>query len=348
MCGDTVDHEGGKRRFFCSAILAADPDARFRNSTRPGAVRLEKSIRIHLLKSTLKPMDKETDVKKLIGSMGLGLLGLFMAGIADAGDELKDQEHGVKKSVPVRQPDGQTRLAILKIIRDAGSRSHKVRVEAYQKWFDRRWVNVYLPLVSGLSFSSGRSRSFSAWALGELCAPDAIEPLSRRALFDEDPAVRRMAADSIKKIGAKMKGRRSLQPFIKALKSKFLGTRIRAATAMGYLGDRRAIPHLVETIEYFGGPGPRVNLFAGRQRAYIRGYGAEVARGAGIARPNVGIVQSGTVLDARVIRTQGRLRIYRKVVLQSLERLSGMSFGDDLRAWCDWHRKQKRKKPDRS
>ncbi len=289
-------------------------------------------------------------MKRFIGSMGLGLLGFIMAGIADAGDELQDQEHGVKISVPVRQPDSQTRLAIRKIIRDAGSRSHKVRVEAFRNWFGRRWENAYLPLVSGLSDPSGRSRSFSAWALGELRVPNAIEPLSRRALFDEDPAVRRMAAESIKKIGAGLKGieHRALQPFVKALKSKFFGTRVRAAMAMGHLGDGRAISYLIESIRPSRGSSPRVNLFVGRQRAYIRGYDVEVASGASIAKPIVGIVQSGTVLDARIISTQRRLKIFRKVVIRSLERLSGMRLGNDVKAWSDWHRKQKRKKPDRT
>ena len=37
---------------------------------------------------------------------------------------------------------------------------------------------------------------------------------------------------------------------------------------------------------------------------------AEVATGAVIAKPVVGIVQAGTVLDARVVRTQGRTRIF--------------------------------------
>ena len=198
-----------------------------------------------------------------------------------------------------------------------------------------------------MTASSGRSRSFSAWALGELRIADAIEPLSRRALFDKDSAVRRIAAESIKKIGASRKGKdsRILQPFIKALRSKFFGTRVRAAMAMGHLGDSRAIPHLIGSLESSTrGSGPRVNLFVGGQRAYIRGYDAEVATGASIAKPNVGIVQSGTVLDARVISAQRRIEVYRKVVICSLEKLSGMSLGKDTKAWRDWHRKQIQKK----
>jgi len=286
---------------------------------------------------------KEVDVKKLAWSFGLGCLALFIAGNAGAEDEHSCREHGVKKSVAIQKPDSQTRLAVLRIIREAGSKDHRVRANAYRQWFSGQRKNTYLPLITGLTYHSGYSRSFSAWALGELRMPAAIEPLSRRALYDEDSAVRRASVDSIKKIGKDLKGGLALEPFLRALNSKFRETRTRAVKVLGDLGDRRAVPYLIDTLEYVGGPGPRVNLFVGRQRAYIRGYDVNVASSASIAKPVIGLVQAGAVLDARVIRTMGRIRVFRKLVIRSLEKISSRSFGEDVRSWRSWYEKEQKR-----
>ena len=129
------------------------------------------------------------------------------------------------------------------------------------------------------------------------------------------------------------------EPFIKATKSRNDEVRIRAVQALGILGSgsRRAVKHLIETLEIVGGPSPRVNLFSGRQTAFIGGYEAQVARGAVIARPHVGVVTEGTVLDARVVRTRQRTRVFLCAVVQALERSSGERFGEDVRAWYNWY-----------
>jgi len=278
---------------------------------------------------------------KWICSFGLGFLLLFVAGSAGAGDGSESTKRGVKKVVSVRPPDRDTRLKILEIVRNAGSKEQKVRVEAVRDWYRHRFDNAFLPLITGLTFSSPRSRSFSAWALGETRNPRAIGALGRRALFDENEVVRRTAVDSIRKIAANRKDATAIQPFLKSLGSPDFGTRIRAARALGNIGDRRAILYLVRTLETTGGPSPRVNIFSGRQVTYIRDYDAEVAQSAAIAEPKVGVVTEGTVLDARIIRTQARTRVYHRVVMRSLEKLSGQRLGGDVKAWRRWYREQK-------
>lgn len=278
---------------------------------------------------------------KWIRSFGLGLVLLFLAGPGVAGDGTKRTERGVKKVVSVRPTDGETRLTILRIVRDAGSKDRQVRIHAVRDWCQHRFHDPFLPLITGLTFSSPRSRSFSAWALGETKNPRAIGALSRRALFDENEVVRRTAVDSLRKIAASRKESAAIRPFLKSLKSPEFGTRIRAARALGDIGDRRAIRYLVRTLTTTGGPSPRVNIFSGRQTAYIRDYDAEVAQSAAIAEPKVGVVTEGTVLDARIIRTQARTRVFLRVIVRSLEKLSGQHFGGDVKAWQRWFRKQK-------
>jgi len=270
----------------------------------------------------------------------LGFILLFLAGPGVAGDGTKRTERGVKKVVSVRPPDRDTRLTILRIVRNAGSKDRQVRIDAVRDWYQHRFHDPFLPLITGLTFSSPESRSFSAWALGEAKNPRAIGALSRRALFDENEVVRRTAVDSLRKISAGRNEPAVIQPFLKSLKSPEFGTRIRAARALGDIGDRRAIRYLVQTLTTTGGPSPRVNIFSGRQIAYIRDYDAEVAQSAAIAEPKVGVVTEGTVLDARIIRMEARTRIYLQVIIRSLEKLSGQRFGGDVKAWQRWSRKR--------
>jgi hypothetical protein len=275
-----------------------------------------------------------------MSSFGLGFLVMLDAGPVVAGDRPDGTERGVRNVVAVRPPDPETRLKILEIVRNAGSKDRRVRVEAIRDWYRHRFDNAFLPLITGLTFSSPQSRSFSAWALGETRNPRAIGALGRRALFDENDVVRRTAVDSIRKIAASQKEPTAIQPFVKSLESPEFATRIRAAKALGDIGDGRAVRYLVRTLTTTGGPSPRVNIFSGRQVTYIRDYDAEVAQSAAIAEPKVGIVTEGTVLDTRIIRTQARTRVYRQVVVRSLEKLSGQRFGDDVKAWRRWYREK--------
>lgn len=270
--------------------------------------------------------------------LGWGILLLLVAGPAAAGDEPKWRVRGVKSAfVPVKRPDRHTRLEILHIVRDAGHRDHAVRTRAFREWCRGDWSNPYLPLVTGLTFSSPRSRSFAAWALGEIDVPNAVEPLRRRSLVDEHATVRRTAIDSLRKL-SRRHNLSVVRPMARSLRTGGEVTRMRAARALGDLGDTRAISYLVDELTIWGGPGPRVNIFAGTRMSYLQGYDVEVAQGAAIAKPRVGVITSGTVLDARVLRTQTRRRVYCEVVIRSLERLSSQRFGDDPAAWIRWHR----------
>lgn len=280
--------------------------------------------------------------------LGLGVLGL-LAATASAGDDPPRPNRakapsrviaarGVKQTrVVIPEVDQQTKLALLNVVRRAGSASHKVRAQAVRAYYrlgaGRR---AFLPLVTGLTFSSSRSRAFAAHALGDLMLPQSVDPLARRALFDRNADVRLASVEGVKKV-ARRWPRESIQPFVSALRSKSFTTKTRAVEALGRIGEPLAVGHLVRQIEVYGGRGPRVNMYAGRQIAYVGDYDAEVAQAATIAKPRVGTIQTGAVLDARVIRTRRRMTIYAKVVRRALERITGAKVGTEPGAWRKWY-----------
>ena len=93
--------------------------------------------------------------------------------------------------------------------------------------------------ITDLKNSDWHTRRKAAFALAELKAVEAVEPLLE-LLNDKNGAVREGAARALGRIGDK----RALQPLIGALKNKSAKARAGAAKGLGYLGDKRAIKPL--------------------------------------------------------------------------------------------------------
>lgn len=254
--------------------------------------------------------------------------------------EAKAPRGVVRAELPKADP--QTRIAILRIARDAGHSSHDVRADAIRRWYRGRYrAEACVPLITALSVGRPRSREFAARALGELMLPNAVRPLASRALADREATVRRSCVASLARMHRRWPDVVA-DPFVRALDRTSLATRARAVDALGAFRHEAAIPVLIREFEYIGGRGPRVNVFAGRQVAYVRDYDAEVATGAAIAKPNVGVVQSGAVLDTRVLQTRRVVREYHRVVARALRSITGARFGPDRAAWTRWLRARKK------
>jgi hypothetical protein len=89
-----------------------------------------------------------------------------------------------------------------------------------------------------------------------------------------------------------------------------------------------------------GSSPPHAHVFFGEQRAYVSDFDVEIAQGAVIAKPVIGILQSGVLLDVAVagvfiIRTEER-----RVVLGALGKLTGQALGNDPVAWRAWWKEQ--------
>ncbi|MBL8693621.1 MAG: hypothetical protein JNJ88_05940 [Planctomycetes bacterium] len=176
-----------------------------------------------------------------------------------------------------------------------------------------------------------------------------LEVFYRYALYDGDPAVREVAT-------ARLKGAddvRSLQRFTSALWEKSTILRFHSAEALGALGRIEAVPALVNRMSGLqqaaasGASGhPTASLFVGEQRAYVSDYNVEVAQASAIAEPVISVLQSGVVLDARVLSVQWQKVIGQEVavVRGALARLAGRDLGDDPKTWMAWFQSQQKPK----
>lgn len=116
--------------------------------------------------------------------------------------------------------------------------------------------------------------------------------------------------------------------------------RIRTAELLGAVGAPAALPLLAEA-----GPraavglaapaasdSPRAHMMVVQQQAYVRDFDVEVAQAAAVADPQIGIVQSGVVLDVAVhgvFEVRTIVRAYRAAI----RKLAGSDPGDDPATW---------------
>ena len=126
-------------------------------------------------------------------------------------------------------------------------------------------------------------------------------------------------------------------PYVKAMWSDNQAVRIHAARAVGELDDIIGIQYLIYRLSAHGGGMVRSHIYLANQLSFIQDFDVEVAQTAFIADPSVGIRQEGQVLDVRVIATERPADIVeRRVIRNSLRRLSGVDLGDDAEKWAAW------------
>ncbi|GAB4156970.1 MAG: hypothetical protein Fur0037_25100 [Planctomycetota bacterium] len=119
--------------------------------------------------------------------------------------------------------------------------------------------------------------------------------------------------------------------------------RVRTGEAMGEIGDRSAIEHLVLAGPNAGlalaeaDPAARGHVAFLEQQSFIADYDVEVAQASFIADPKIRTLQSGVVLDASITDIQiERVRIVR-AWRSALHRISGIDPGPDPRSWATWY-----------
>ncbi len=176
--------------------------------------------------------------------------------------------------------------------------------------------------------------------------PLAARALIVRALVDASDAVRIASATSL----GSFQDPSLVAPLVRALRNGEPIVRRHAIAALGYSGYELAVPALFNVLlapaasplappALGGGGGPGAYVQIGRQSAYVQDFDVEVATGAAIADPVIGVLSEGAVLGARVLsnrteRRGGSVRL-------SIERLVGQSIGDSKEQWnsyWDQHR----------
>ena len=151
----------------------------------------------------------------------------------------------------------------------------------------------------------------------------------------EDPVeeVRHAAADGLRALGTPG----TVHPLGRALWSRDATIRVRAAEALGRIGDVAAAPYLVARWEKRSGAFPRAVFAQIDQFSYIQDFDVEVASTSFIADPIVGVLQEGVVQDVRIHATEHTFSTVERVAYATaLQRVSGLDHGHDVAAWRRW------------
>jgi hypothetical protein len=131
-------------------------------------------------------------------------------------------------------------------------------------------------------------------------------------------------------------------PVVRALESSNSNAvRRNAAEALGNMGYPAAVPPLISRLAALQGAGthavPHSNIFIGRQFAYLQDFDVEVAQFQAVADPQINVLVEGQVLDAGVVGVQEVDYVTERRVLQdSLGKLTGADPGNYARDWLAW------------
>jgi hypothetical protein len=190
-----------------------------------------------------------------------------------------------------------------------------------------------------LARSSAANQAQRLFALGVLQrrgAPGNDRFVLRSAVLDDSPEVRSGALQVVRSAGAADAAAVAcLAPGLTHTQGEL---RIRTAEALGSLGHADAVKLLVlagpNAGKALGDSDPvlRSHVAFLDQQSYVRDFDVEVAQGAAIAHPRVGVIQSGVVLDAAVVGIVEVVRSYRR----ALHTLTGVDPGPEPRLWAHW------------
>jgi hypothetical protein len=197
------------------------------------------------------------------------------------------------------------------------------------------------PLAKALRCNPVSLRLYVAEELGRLANPLAVPALLKRAIDDPEPDVRAAVVDALREIGEPS----TVHPLGRALESRYEQVRVRAAQALGRLGDEVGAAYVIKRWELRSGDFPRAYFAQLRQISYIQDFDVEVAQTSFIADPVVGVLQEGVVQDVKIHATVHTMTTVERVAydeaLQSLSR--GEQHGGDVRAWSRWWNENERR-----
>jgi len=247
---------------------------------------------------------------------------------------------GVAPALPPAD-DAAWRKLLARVAGSSGSRAAFAR--AFFRTAEPQERDAFL--IGRLASGTTAERRGAALLLQETPNDRALGKLIRASLLDREESVRAAALDA-----ALASSHPDLAvPYLAALDTDDAAFRARAYPALERLRDPRAVEGLIAMLEPRkraapgGGGGaspPHANVFFGEQRAYVSDFDVEIAQGAVIAKPVIGILQSGVALDVAVagvfiIRCEER-----RAVLGALGKLTGQSLGNDPVAWRAWWKGQ--------
>lgn len=192
-------------------------------------------------------------------------------------------------------------------------------------------------LRRGLNSDSPGERLAVVRVLTRSPATEFTSKLIGVALADPDRRLRVAAAAALKEYGQQG----TIASLVRVLDQRDPALRAAALDTLETLGDSRAVGALVRHLRRMPRPSPRSTVSGVEQRAFVAGFDVDVANSAFIANPDIGVLQSGHVLTARVhdlVRAPSAAERDRTAAV--LRVLTGHDAGADAAAWESWLREQ--------
>lgn len=155
--------------------------------------------------------------------------------------------------------------------------------------------------------------------------------LFEASLEDKDPLIRAAAAESF--YGLESEDALGMWA-VKMFRGKYNKQRVAAAEHLGSHGSEEpaVIKALVMALGAEGYRAAGSYIFVGTQVSIVQDFDVEVALAAAIAKPRIGVITSGVMLEVRVISMS-----LSRAVKGSLKKLTGQNPGPSAKDWRDWY-----------
>ena len=218
-------------------------------------------------------------------------------------------------------------------LRGMAHRSSAIVDEARARYAKTPDAHKRAPLEKALTLRlPPKVRAFCAEELGRMAHKRSADVLLKSAIRDPDAIVRGAAADALRRVQAPD----AVRALSRTLRSRLTSDRIRAAHALGRLGDVAAVPHVLYRWSARSGDFPRVYFQQVNQLSYIQDFDVEVASTSFIADPFVSTIQDGSVQAVKVLATEITFSTTERLAYQgALQKLTGQKH-KTLRQWRGW------------
>ena len=218
----------------------------------------------------------------------------------------------------------------LERIRSTDEKKRQEATDRLSKIDDKQKVKPYL---AGITSSNRATRKFAYEELGRMKEASAARPLCRRALWDEDEALRPIAAKSLVEIN---------HPDTALFLAPFLGeesvsARIRCTELMATFKDLRAATILVEALS---------NCLA---RIKHQEEPSQIEETTTVVNRTVILADGSRMTVPKVVKLKpeiqnkelvSRLHTERLTLVSALRTTTGQDFGDDAAKWRAWLQKR--------
>jgi len=201
-------------------------------------------------------------------------------------------------------------------------------------------------LLESLDIRRPALRAGALHVLGRTRPSTALAAILEVMIRDGEAEVRRAAVEALRD-RADVQDDRVIHAIVTGLRADDARLRAASMDAAEALHLVRAVGQLVRNLKRAGpSPAPSGYTAITTQESFVQDFDVDVANSAFIANPNIGVLQSGVVLNSKVLdTTSSRSRGLRpgeaRRIGGLLSQLTGQDFGADSRRWIEWLQSKK-------